>query len=94
MAGRNAAPVLQPSEHELAPGASERIEVKVDPRLLARYDADSAMWRIAAGNYESDWRTCVCLRSAFCSKMVGQGGAMKICSIESLLGRPQRMAVV
>ena len=37
---------------ELAPGASERIEVKVDPRLLARYDAEAAMWRIAAGRYE------------------------------------------
>lgn len=37
---------------DLAAGASERIEVQVDPRLLARYDADARRWRIAAGRYE------------------------------------------
>lgn len=37
---------------DLAPAASERIEVRIDPRLLARYDADARMWRIAAGTYE------------------------------------------
>ncbi|MBB3349882.1 beta-glucosidase [Sphingomonas sp. BK069] len=37
---------------ELAPGASEQIEVRIDPRLLARFDADTRQWRIAAGRYE------------------------------------------
>ncbi len=37
---------------DLTPGASERIEVQIDPRLLARYDADGSMWKIAAGTYE------------------------------------------
>lgn len=36
----------------LAPAASEQIEVQIDLRLLARYDADASMWRIAAGTYE------------------------------------------
>lgn len=37
---------------DLAPDASERIEVQIDPRLLARYDADASIWRIASGTYE------------------------------------------
>jgi beta-glucosidase len=34
---------------ELAAGASRSVTVAVDPRLLARYDADAGQWRVAAG---------------------------------------------
>jgi beta-glucosidase len=36
---------------ELAPGASGRVSVAVDPRLLASWDAPSHGWRIDAGKY-------------------------------------------
>ncbi|MEO7493753.1 MAG: glycoside hydrolase family 3 C-terminal domain-containing protein [Massilia sp.] len=35
----------------LAPGASVKASVSVDPRLLAVYDSASKTWRIAAGDY-------------------------------------------
>jgi beta-glucosidase len=34
---------------ELEPGRSQEVTVTVDPRLLARYDAGEARWRIAEG---------------------------------------------
>lgn len=37
---------------DLAPGASTQVEVRIDPRLLARYDAKKVKWQIAAGRYE------------------------------------------
>jgi beta-glucosidase len=36
---------------ELAPGASRRVTVTADPRLLARFDTAARQWRIAAGGY-------------------------------------------
>ncbi|WP_267347032.1 glycoside hydrolase family 3 C-terminal domain-containing protein [Sphingomonas sp. GM_Shp_2] len=36
---------------ELAPGESRRVEMKVDPRLLARFDADRRRWVVAKGKY-------------------------------------------
>lgn len=36
---------------ELKPGASKRITVTADPRLLARFDPGTGQWRIAAGTY-------------------------------------------
>jgi beta-glucosidase len=36
---------------ELAPGASRRVTVIADPRLLARFDEAAGKWRIAAGTY-------------------------------------------
>jgi len=35
----------------LAPGEQRRVELKVDPRLLARFDAESRQWRIEPGRY-------------------------------------------
>ena len=35
----------------LAPGERKRISVDADPRLLARFDAQANVWRIAAGEY-------------------------------------------
>lgn len=34
----------------LAPGEARRIEMRVDPRLIARFDPTEGAWRIAAGN--------------------------------------------
>jgi beta-glucosidase len=36
---------------ELAAGASRRVTVTADPRLLARFDGAAGQWRIAAGTY-------------------------------------------
>ncbi|HEX6954196.1 MAG TPA: beta-glucosidase [Agromyces sp.] len=36
---------------ELEPGEARRVRVEVDPRLLARYDAGAATWRIDGGRY-------------------------------------------
>lgn len=36
---------------ELEPGEARRVRVEADPRLLARYDADAAAWRIDGGRY-------------------------------------------
>jgi beta-glucosidase len=36
---------------ELAPGASRRVKVTADPRLLARFDGNAGQWRIAAGTH-------------------------------------------
>jgi beta-glucosidase len=39
------------SRIELAPGAEKDVAVRVDPRLLATYDAAHRVWRIAPGRY-------------------------------------------
>jgi beta-glucosidase len=36
---------------ELAPGASRRVTITADPRLLARFDGAAGQWRITAGAY-------------------------------------------
>jgi beta-glucosidase len=36
---------------ELAPGASQSVDVEVDPRLLATFDEGGHAWRIAPGSY-------------------------------------------
>ncbi len=36
---------------ELAPGASRRVTLTADPRLLARFDSGAGQWRITAGAY-------------------------------------------
>lgn len=36
---------------ELQPGASRRVTVTADPRLLARFDPGAGQWRIADGTY-------------------------------------------
>jgi beta-glucosidase len=36
---------------ELEPGASKRVTIASDPRLLARYDGGAGQWRIAGGSY-------------------------------------------
>lgn len=36
---------------ELEPGATRRVTIEADPRLLARYDGGARAWRIAAGGY-------------------------------------------
>jgi beta-glucosidase len=36
---------------ELAPGATCRVTMEADPRLLARYDGSAASWRIKPGAY-------------------------------------------
>ncbi|MES1972259.1 MAG: beta-glucosidase [Pseudomonadota bacterium] len=36
----------------LEPGASKRVTLRVDPRLLATWDPAGHQWRIAAGNYD------------------------------------------
>lgn len=36
---------------DLAPGASQTVTVKIDPRLLAMFDEAAHQWRIAAGTY-------------------------------------------
>lgn len=36
---------------ELEPGEARRVRVEVEPRLLARYDAEAAAWRIDGGPY-------------------------------------------
>ncbi|ORB75209.1 glycosyl hydrolase [Mycobacterium scrofulaceum] len=36
---------------ELEPGATRRVTIEADPRLLARYDAGVGAWRMAAGGY-------------------------------------------
>jgi len=36
---------------ELEPGASQRLSLTADPRLLARFDGTAGAWRIAAGSY-------------------------------------------
>jgi beta-glucosidase len=35
----------------LAPGASARLTVKIDPRLLATFDEAKSQWQIAGGTY-------------------------------------------
>uniref|UniRef100_UPI00313CE74F beta-glucosidase family protein n=2 Tax=Sphingomonas sp. OTU376 TaxID=3043863 RepID=UPI00313CE74F len=37
---------------ELAPGEAKKISLKVDPRLLATWDAASSSWKIAGGSYK------------------------------------------
>jgi beta-glucosidase len=37
---------------ELAPGESQQVEFKVDPRLLAHFDPTRRRWQIAAGPYQ------------------------------------------
>lgn len=36
---------------DLAPGATQRVTVEADPRLLARYDGSASSWRISPGAY-------------------------------------------
>lgn len=36
---------------ELEPGASRRLRIEADPRLLARYNGGAGCWRIEAGDY-------------------------------------------
>jgi len=36
---------------DLAPGQSKRVDVDIDPRLLATFDEDRHLWRIAGGRY-------------------------------------------
>jgi beta-glucosidase len=36
---------------ELAPGATRRVTIEADPRLLARYDGSAGSWRIKPGGY-------------------------------------------
>jgi beta-glucosidase len=36
---------------ELAPGATRRVTIEADPRLLARYDGSAGSWRIEPGDY-------------------------------------------
>lgn len=36
----------------LAPGATQRVTLKVDPRLLATWDEKAHGWSIAAGQYD------------------------------------------
>jgi beta-glucosidase len=36
---------------ELEPGATRRVRIEADPRLLARYDGIAGTWRIAPGDY-------------------------------------------
>jgi beta-glucosidase len=40
------------SKVDLAPGASAKVSVTVDPRLLATFDSKAKAWTIAAGAYE------------------------------------------
>ena len=40
------------SRIELAPGETRRVEIAVDPRLLATFDEGARRWRIAPGAYE------------------------------------------
>ena len=40
---------------QLGPGESRPVTMAADPRLLARFDADSGLWHVAAGTY----RVCV-----------------------------------
>jgi beta-glucosidase len=35
----------------LTPGASQSVELTIDPRLLAMFDATSNTWKIAPGTY-------------------------------------------
>ncbi len=37
---------------ELAPGEAKKVSLKVDPRLLAVWDAASSSWKIAGGSYK------------------------------------------
>ena len=37
---------------DLAPGASTRVTLKVDPRLLAVFDEGANAWKIAPGTYK------------------------------------------
>lgn len=37
----------------LDPGETQRVAITVDPRLLARFDADAGGWRIAPGRYQA-----------------------------------------
>jgi beta-glucosidase len=37
---------------ELTPGASRRVTVTADPRLLARFDAKDGAWRMSEGVYK------------------------------------------
>ncbi len=37
---------------ELQPGASRRVTLTADPRLLARYDGNAGQWHITAGTYK------------------------------------------
>ena len=37
---------------ELHPGESHQVTITVDPRLLARFDANAGRWRIAQGTYQ------------------------------------------
>ena len=37
---------------DLSPGASTRVTVTADPRLLARYDSQAGQWRITEGTYQ------------------------------------------
>jgi beta-glucosidase len=39
------------SRLDLAPGETRRVEIVVDPRLLAGFDEASRRWRIAPGSY-------------------------------------------
>jgi beta-glucosidase len=36
---------------ELEPGASKRVAIEADPRLLARFDGEAGQWRITGGTY-------------------------------------------
>ena len=40
------------SRIELAPGETRRVEIAVDPRMLATFDEAARKWRIAPGAYE------------------------------------------
>jgi beta-glucosidase len=36
---------------ELAPGATRRVVIEADPRLIARYDGNAGSWRIRPGGH-------------------------------------------
>ena len=39
------------SKVDLKPGEARRVTLTADPRLLANFDSDANLWRVAEGNY-------------------------------------------
>ena len=39
------------SKLDLKPGETRRVTLAADPRLLARFDSDAHLWRVAEGDY-------------------------------------------
>jgi len=52
MAGQKETRLVGFSKIELAPGEQKHVTVKVDPRLLAWFDAAKQRWHVKAGSYE------------------------------------------